>query len=146
MITLTGTRFGTIEFDSAATLLLENGLIGLPDLREFVLVETKPGSAFSWLQSLDEPALAFLVADPDRYAPGYGDSVVARANDIPDAVVLTTASVPPGKPQETTLNLAGPIVLNANTRRGRQMVLDDSTYTTPYRVFPQKDSEYVRAA
>ena len=136
MMILPGTRFGAVEFDDADILHLRGGLVGLPDLERFVLFQAKPGSPFSWLQSLDEPSMAFLVAEPSRYVPDYERDIVRRIPEIADAVVLATATVPPGKPNETTLNLSGPIVLDAKTRQGRQMVLDDAAYTTRYRVFP----------
>ena len=140
MTTLPGTRFGTVEFDGSDVLQIEGGLVGLPDLCRFVLFETKPGSPFSWLQSLDAPSMAFLVADPGRYVPDYGGDVVRRCPEVADAVVLTTATVPAGRPHDTTLNLCGPIVLDATTRRGRQMVLEDSAYTTRHRVFPSPET------
>ena len=140
MMILPNTRFGTVEFDDADILHLEGGLVGLPDLQRFVLFQAKPDSPFSWLQSLDDPAMAFLVAEPSRYVPDYERDVARRLPGILDAVVLATATVPPGKPRETTLNLSGPIVLDAKTRQGRQMVLDDAAYTTRYRVFPSSET------
>ncbi len=140
MSILTGTRFGTVEFDGADVLQIEGGLVGLPDLRRFVLFEAKPGSPFSWLQSLDEPSMAFLVAGPGRYVPDYEEEVARRCPEIVDAVVLATANVPAGRPNDTTLNLSGPIVVDATTRRGRQMVIEDSAYTTRHRVFPTAES------
>lgn len=138
--TLVGTRFGTVEFDSDEVLQIDGGLVGLPELRRFVLFEAKPGSPFSWLQSLDDPAMAFLVTEPSRYLPTYESEVARRCSDIDDAVILATANVPAGRPRDTTLNLSGPIVLDAATRRGRQMVLEDGAYTTRYRVFPQVEA------
>ena len=142
---LSGTRFGTVEFDGADVLQIEGGLVGLPDLRRFVLFEAKPGSPFSWLQSLDEPSMAFLVADPARYVPEYEEKVARRCPEITDAVVLATANVPAGKPNDTTLNLSGPIVVDATTRRGRQMILDDTAYTTRHRVFPHAEPSRLAA-
>lgn len=143
--TLPGTRFGTVEFDRDDVLRIEGGLVGLPDLQSFVLFEAKPGSPFSWLQSLDDPSMAFLVAEPSRYVPDYEDDVARRYPGITEAVVLATATVPPGKPHDTTLNLSGPIVLDAKTRRGRQMVLEDAAYTTRYRVFPHAEPSRLAA-
>lgn len=140
MMMLPNTRFGMVEFDDADILHFEGGLVGLPDLERFILFQAKPGSPFSWLQSLDDPAMAFLVAEPSRYVPDYERDVARRLPGISDAVVLATATVPPGKPRETTLNLSGPIVLDPKTRQGRQMVLDDAAYTTRYRVFPLSES------
>ncbi len=144
--TLAGTRFGNVEFDGDDVLRLDGGLVGLPDLQRFVLFEAKPGSPFSWLQSLDDPSMAFLVTEPSRYVPSYDTDVARRCPDLAEAVVLATAHVPAGKPRETTLNLAGPIVVDAVSRKGRQMVLEDGAYTTPYRVFPHSETHERRAA
>jgi flagellar assembly factor FliW len=144
--TLVGTRFGTIEFDGEEVLEIEGGLVGLSDLRHFVMFEAKPGSPFSWLQSLDDPSMAFLVAEPGRYVGDYESEVARRCPQIEDAVVLATATVPAGRPVDTTLNLSGPIVIDAITRVGKQMVLDDAAYTTRYRVFAQSEPEARLAA
>lgn len=149
--TLVGTRFGTVEFDDTEVLQIEGGLVGLPELSHFVLFEAKPGSAFSWLQSLEDPAMAFLVTEPSRYVDGFELEVTRRSANLfegglAEAVVLATASVPAGRPQDTTLNLSGPIVLDAATRKGRQMVLEDAAYTTRYRVFPENGSSERMAA
>jgi flagellar assembly factor FliW len=145
-MTLLGTRFGTIEFDGDEVLQIEGGLVGLSELQQFVLFEAKPGSPFSWLQSLDDPSMAFLVTEPGRYVADYEAEVSRRCGEIMDAVVLATATVPAGRPNDTTLNLSGPIVLDAGTRRGKQMVLEDAAYTTRYRVFPQLEPEARLAA
>ena len=144
--TLVGTRFGTIEFDGEEVLQIDGGLVGLPELRRFVLFEAKPGSPFSWLQSLDDANMAFLVTEPGRYIAEYEADVAQRCGDIEEAVVLATATVPAGRPNDTTLNLSGPIVLDAATRRGKQMVLEDAAYTTRYRVFPRSEPEALLAA
>jgi flagellar assembly factor FliW len=146
MTTLVGTRFGTVEFDGDEVLQIDGGLVGLPELNRFVLFEAKPGSAFSWLQSLDDPAMAFLVTEPSRYVPEYTGAIGRLTAGMDDPVVLATATVPPGKPSDTTLNLTGPIVVDAATRKGKQMVLEDAAYTTRYRVFPHTEASAQMAA
>jgi flagellar assembly factor FliW len=144
-MTLSGTRFGDIEFNDDDIVHFPEGLIGFPNSREYVLLCAKPGSPFRWLQSLDEPALAFLCTDPIHYVPDYAPTLSERhARDLGMTVdtarlVLCTAAIPKGKPEDMTLNLAGPIVVNAEVRRGRQIVLEDGAYTIRHRVFPQAD-------
>jgi len=43
--------------------------------------------------------------------------------------------VPDNDPRQTTANLAGPLVINHRTRRGRQVVLDSRVYPLQYEVF-----------
>jgi flagellar assembly factor FliW len=152
-MTLNATRFGTLEFEQSDVLVFNDGLIGFPNLNNFLLISLDNTSPFRWLQSVDDPAVAFLVAHPEHffsdYAPVVSDAVattLALDSNTP-TLVFTTASIPPGKPHDLTLNLAGPLVLNAITRKGKQVVLDDELYTIKHRVFPEanRDSGQVAA-
>jgi flagellar assembly factor FliW len=144
-MTLSGTRFGDIEITDEDIVNFPEGLIGFPNSRRYVLLSAKPGSPFRWLQSLDEPALAFLCTDPAHYLPEYTPTISERhARDLKMTedtarILLCTAAIPKGRPEDMTLNLAGPIVINAEVRQGRQIVLEDGAYTIRHRVFPQAD-------
>lgn len=145
-------RFGTVEFEDQDVLNFPEGLVGFSKLTRFLLLEHKPGSTFRWLQSVDDPAVAFLVADPFNYvadyAPVLSDAALAALGLTPETVTLTyvTAAIPHGKPQEMTVNLAGPIIINAETGTGRQLVLENEAYTTQYRVFPTAEKQGSDAA
>lgn len=138
---LTGTRFGVIQYESLDIVRFDDGLIGFPNCRQFVLISAKPDSPFRWLQSVEQPALAFLVVDPIVFVPEYSPSIsnaIAGAlkltEDTPQ-MLFTTVTIPSGQPDQMTLNLAGPIVVNAESRIGKQVVLEDEAYTTKHRVF-----------
>jgi flagellar assembly factor FliW len=143
---LSGTRFGDIEFLDEDIVHLPEGLIGFPGSKRYLILSVKPNSPFRWLQSIDEPALAFLCTDPAHYVPYYAPTLSERhARDLQmnadtPRMVLCTAAIPKGKPEDMTLNLAGPIVVNAEARVARQIVLEDGAYTVKHRVFPQTDS------
>jgi flagellar assembly factor FliW len=135
------TRFGTIEYAEEDVLVLNEGLIGLPACRNYLVLSHKENSLFRWLQSIEEPALAFLLLDPAAFAPNYAPQLPAAAiaalglTEETPRIVFAIVSIPAGCPQEMTANLAGPIVINAEARVGAQIVLDDETWTTRHRVF-----------
>jgi flagellar assembly factor FliW len=89
--------------------------------------------------------LAFLVTDPANYVGDYApplSNTIAESLEIWEEtprMVLTTVNIPPGKPEEMTINLAGPLLVNAISRKGKQIVLEDDAYTTRYRVFHTAD-------
>jgi flagellar assembly factor FliW len=152
---LNHTRFGTLEYAENDVLNFSEGLIGFAHCRSFIFVQTQAGGPFRWLQSLDEPSLAFLVVDPAAYVEGYAvelaDDEAAALGIGPETatMLLTTASIPASRPQDMTLNLAGPIVLNAETRSGKQFVVEDERYAFKHRVFleaPTKASSAKKAA
>lgn len=142
---LVGTRFGTLAFDPADVIAFPDGLIGFERLRDFVFVTAGAGSPFRWLQSLDDPSLAFLVADPDAFIPAYAPTLSKTALSALDLgsqapyLLWVTANIPSGRPNDATLNLAGPVVVNPANRRGRQVVLDGEAYTVRHRAFARSE-------
>jgi flagellar assembly factor FliW len=140
MTTLIGTRFGDLTYEQQDVFTLVDGLIGFPNLNDFLLLATKESSPFRWLQSIDEPGLAFLLTDPNQYvldyAPEIDDNEALRLGLGPETpmMLLTTAVIPKGNPSEMTLNLAGPIILNLNQRVGKQFVIEDESCPTRFKV------------
>lgn len=145
------TRFGTLDYLEEDVITFSEGLIGFAQFQKYVLIRTNEEGTFRWLQAIDEPTLAFLVADPADLVPGYSielsDSEAAIMEIGPETatLLLTTASIPPGKPQDLTLNLAGPIVINAEARIGRQLVVDSENVPVRHRVFAP-EAETAKAA
>jgi flagellar assembly factor FliW len=135
-------NFGSIEVRSDQIINLEPGLLGFTQYHRYVLIEHHQEAPFLWLQCLDNSDLAFVVIDPrcllSDYQPGslaqvMRDMKVERPEDLKILVILT---IPPGKPQEMTANLMGPVVVNLKTRQGRQLVVEDAHYSHKHRVLP----------
>ena len=127
--TLSVTRFGhaePLEVPAAGTLTFPEGLVGLDHLRHFTLVEDERVSPCRWLQSLDEPALAFLVVDPTLVSPGY-------AADLPHGDRWVIITLRP-QPEQSTANLLAPVVIDPHARTGRQIVLHDSGYSLRHHI------------
>jgi flagellar assembly factor FliW len=146
-LTLQDTRFGDIEYNDLDVITFAEGLVGFPATTEFVLLCPREDKPFRWLQSTQEPDLAFLVTDPAvyvaNYAPQVSDSVarsLAMTTETP-RLVYTTVNIPRGRPDQMSINLAGPILINAADRKGKQIVLEDGAYTTKHRVFQKADQE-----
>jgi flagellar assembly factor FliW len=143
MMELVGTRFGDLAYDPADLVVLDDGLIGFPRLQSFLLLEHRADSPFWWLQSIEEPALAFLLVCPhdyvENYAPEISESDANRIALTPDtpATIYTTATIPAGEVQNLTLNLAGPIVVNPECRKGIQLIIDDPVWPVRYRPYQE---------
>ena len=126
-------RFGQLEVDADRLLTFEEGILGFPQQRQFALIQTGEGSGFYWLQSVSAPDLAFVVCDPRLFVADY--QVPARLTDL-GSVELTDADnaqvfVIVNKVGDLlTGNFQGPLVVNATTRRARQLVLSDKRYST----------------
>ena len=64
------TRFGEIEIDDDKIIVMPDGMIGFAEKR-FILLLPDNNGQFFWYQSVDNPALAFVVTDPTAFVPGY---------------------------------------------------------------------------
>lgn len=120
------TRIGALVIDRSKTIRFPRGLIGFESLREFALVEFKPGTPFHFLQSLETPGMGMMLADPFSFLPNYeirlaaAEERILRVRSIRDLVILVTVTVPRGNPEGTTLNLTGPVCVNVQERLGLQ--------------------------
>ena len=66
-----GTRFGTIEVNDDRMITLPAGMIGFANETRFILLEPKEGRNTGWLQSIDNPELAFPVMNANALNPAY---------------------------------------------------------------------------
>jgi flagellar assembly factor FliW len=111
-------------------LQFPDGIPGFPGCRSFLLTDLAEGSAFQLLQSVEEPDVAMIVAVPWTFFPDYApelseeDQRELEVSDPDDAVVFCPVTLE-GEQDTVYFNLLGPFVVNARTRRGRQIVLDD---------------------
>jgi flagellar assembly factor FliW len=125
-------RFGQIELEEK-DLIHFGGLPGFPRARRFVLLGHDRGQAFAWLLCADDPELAFAVTDPWQFFPDYDPGFEPRhlrplgVASGEDLEILAIASVAGGR---TRLNLAAPLVIHAPTRRGAQIILDGTRWST----------------
>lgn len=151
-MTIHGTRFGDIEYSADDVITFPAGLIGFPEQQTYLLLNHKPNTPFRWLQSIEQPVLAFLVAFPELLVPGYApvlDDATAKELELTvetPKLLLTTVAIPAGKPNDMTTNLVGPIIINGSTMVGKQVVLQDDAYTVRHRVFPTTEKVAEHAA
>lgn len=129
-IVIRSRRFGTYEVPEARVITFGSGLIGFPDLQRFALLEpTRPQSPFRYLISVDLPEIAFVVCNPGDFWPGYVAEVPAPADSHGELAVLVMVTVPANL-REMTANLMAPLVIDSESRRGAQIVIDTGRYST----------------
>ncbi len=133
------TRLGEREISPDGIIYFPRGLIGLENKREFALLNVKDDdSPFLLLQCVTDPGLGLLVADPYAFIEEYDvrldklDRKTLKTENIKQLAILVTVTIPQNKPEDTTLNLQGPIVINHEARIGLQVPQTDASYPTHY--------------
>ncbi len=134
--------FGEITIDDDKIIHFPKGIIGFPDLTEFTLVhdEEKGTDSIHWLQSIQEPAFAMPVMDPLIVCPDYNpeadDELFNVLGEIkPDELlVLVTVTVPKDL-TKMSVNLKGPIVINAAEKRALQIIVEGDEYKVKFPIY-----------
>jgi len=125
-------RVGRIEV-RAADVLTFDPLPGFPNKTRYVVMEHAADSPLAWLVSLEDPDVAFVVASPWTFFPQYDPPVerehlgmlgIEHRDDVELLCIVTLSD------KEIFLNLAAPLLINAVSRKGTQVVSDDPRYTT----------------
>ena len=127
------TRFGRLDIEDDRIINVPKGLLGFPDHTRFTLIETNRDNYFFWLQSLDEPSLAFVVSDPSIFFKDYTVPIREETQTELELVNVeqTQVFVICNRVDDwLTGNLLGPIVVNAANRLATQVVLTEKKWTT----------------
>jgi flagellar assembly factor FliW len=100
-------------------------------------------SPFKWLQSVELPDLAFIVVDPLLIVPQYPVSIDAEtlqmieARDASRLAFMAIVNVPRDEPIKMTANMKAPLVVNPETRLGRQIIIGSQAFSIHEPVFPR---------
>ena len=124
-------RFGNITVTTDDVLTFPEGLLGFSDLDRFVLLDDPSDEIFAWLQSCDEPSIAFPVLEPELFSENFdlslskSDMKILNSENKTGLRPFCIITIPED-PTMMTANLKAPIVINITDKTGRQCVLQDN--------------------
>ncbi len=132
-------RFGTMEVEREKIIRFIRVIPGFERLREFVLLDHDEGGVFKWLQSVEDPEVAFLLTFPRLFRPEYTvplkehylDDLGAESVEKVVVFVMVSASRVKGS---VTLNLKAPVLLNPGEMLAMQCIIDRDGYECRYEV------------
>ena len=135
--------FGEIDLTEEKIITLERELFGFEEYKKYTILydcEKKDGANISWFQSVDEPTLALPVINPllvkEDYNPVVEDELLSGIGEISEEnlVILLTMTVP-ADIKEMSVNLKAPIIINADTRKGVQLIVENQDYEVKYKIY-----------
>ena len=134
--------FGEIDLPEEKIVTLERGLLGLEQYKKYTILYDceKEEANISWFQSVEEPTLALPVIKPwlvkEDYDPVVEDELLTGLGDLTEEnlVILLTMTVPEDIKQ-MSVNLMAPIIINADTRKGTQIVVENADYEVKYKIY-----------
>ncbi len=134
--------FGEIDLPEEKIITLERGLIGLEQYKKYTILydEEKEDNNISWFQSCDEPSLALPVIKPwlvkEQYNPVVEDELLTNIGELTEEnlVILLTMTVPEDI-TKMSVNLKAPIIINAVSRKGSQLIAENDAYEVKFMVY-----------
>lgn len=139
--------FGKIKVSDKQILTFPQGILGFEDYYKYALIEEAEDSPFKWLQSLDQPDLAFIVIQPELFFEKYKPVVPAtelkeiNLDNLTSGLLFVIITIPNDKPEDMTVNLQGPIVINKKNLTAKQFISRDDSHSVRARV-----ADYIESA
>lgn len=133
-------NFGSIEFDETKKIVFEKGIPGFRDLHNYIFIEDQEeDSVFAYLQSVEDGAVSFIVTNPyyfnEKYAPDIKDKYVKQLGNGTSRDFSLFAIVTVTDTFETaTINLVAPLVIHNETKKGMQVILENTHYITRHKL------------
>lgn len=118
----------------------KDGLYGFDDVKDYILLQEENAGAIWSLQAAGRQYPSFIVVNPSLLVKDY--KLTLEKNDVKalgnpaesDICCLVIAVIKKNLP-DSVVNLKSPIVVNATTREGKQIIMEDSNYPVRYHLF-----------
>lgn len=138
--------FGEIEFDKKEVVNLPYGMPAFEDEKEFILLPLGDESPFMMFQSVNNEQLCFILAYPFLVNKNYQfelsdeDREFLEIENPKDILCYCVVSVKESFDQ-STINLKAPLIINVQSKKGKQIVLHDQDYMIRYPINSPQDKE-----
>jgi len=131
--------FGEVKIKKEEIIKFTQPIVGFDEYKQYILMKNKSIFPTFWLQSVDDPELAFPVVSPFFIDENYSiklhvsDFEDINLKEFNDVVVLTLLVVP----QDVSLirtNLRAPIIYNPIEKLAKQIVLQEEKYPIHFHI------------
>ena len=125
---------GKIEISEDRLITIPAGLFGFEQYTKYALVDSDY-EPFIWLQSCEDPNLAFLIIDPflvcSDYETDIDDAALKKIGITkPEDIIIMTIVTVPHDGSTITANFQGPLVINKQNHQCMQAILSDNRWST----------------
>lgn len=135
--------FGEVNITEDKIVTFEHGLFGFESFTKYTILydnESETEQRISWLQSVEEPSLALPIISPllveENYSPSVAHELLESLDELNEnnTVMFLVVTVPSDL-TKMTANQKAPIIINADTRKGAQVIVDNPEYRVKYNIY-----------
>ena len=124
------TDYGAVEYSPQDLITFSDGIFGFPKLIHYLLLRMNEGEdddSLLLMLSVEDPNVVFVLINPFFLCADYSPSLAPQ-----ELACLDVADS--GDYLENTVNLKCPLAINPHTRRGIQLILENSSYDYCHRL------------
>ena len=139
-------NMGEVEVAEDKIINFVQGPLAFEDYKKFFIIDSEENDfPFKLLQSAEEESLGFILIDPFTFKPDYDielneDVLQELEIEKPEDILVFVFLVIPDKVEDISANLVAPIIINAEKRLAKQVILDGTDYETKFRIFQNVNS------
>ena len=136
-------NFGELQIPDENIITFHKGIPGFIDNTQYVIInEDQEDSPFCWLQSIQDPDLAFILVNPflvyDNYNPNFPQGEIEKLGEAkPEDYSILSIVIIPEDIKEMRANLMAPIVINLKTKKAMQIITEGDEYPVRHYIFKQ---------
>jgi len=124
-------RFGVLEAKSSDLISFKEGILGFESLQKFIVLDPGDKTFILWLQSVEDPKVAFPILEPKFLRPDFSLTLAPFERqhlelETDQEIVAYCILTIPSNIEEISANLKAPLVINKIKRLGRQIVLQET--------------------
>ena len=135
-------NFGVQQIDEDKIITFQDGILGFPKYKDFIILteDDMNISTIWWLQSVKDGDLAFPLLNTfsvlNEYVPEVDDALIAQLGEFDnESLVVANILVVREKPEEMTVNLKAPIIINTRTKKGMQVIVNNNEYEVRFPIY-----------
>lgn len=123
---------GEVTIEESQIVNFQHGIPGFEEEREFAIIPLEESSIYQVLQSIKTAQIAFITVNPfvfTNYSLDLDESTIhtLEIKSEEDVAILSIVTVK--EPfSDSTLNLKAPIVININSQKAKQTILENSEF------------------
>lgn len=131
------TEFGEVNIAKDSIITFEDGLYGFEDVKNYVILREDGVEGISFLQSTLDIHPSFVLLDPfdvlRDFEPKLSNEDIKYFNSS-DSLKFMLIAIVGQDYSKTVVNLKNPIVIDALTQKGKQVILEND-YPLRYPLF-----------
>ena len=137
-------NFGELEIPEENIITFHKGIPGFIEYTKYVIInEDEEDSPFCWLQSIEDPELAFAMINPFRldsgYSPKFPDMEIEKLGGqgkSEDYSILAIMTIPDNV-EKISANLMAPVVINIKTKNAAQIITEGNKYPIKHYLYKE---------